>query len=34
MIRNDPSTLEPILGQIAQLSPQLYAVTSSNYLAY
>lgn len=34
MIRNDPSTLEPILGQIAQLSPQLYAVTPSNYLAY
>ena len=26
MIRNDPSTLQPILQQIAQNSPQLYAV--------
>ena len=26
MIRNDPATLQPVLQQIAQNSPQLYAV--------
>lgn len=27
VIRNDPNTLQPILAQISQSSPELYAVS-------
>ena len=30
LIRNDPSALQPILQQIAQTSPQLYALIAQN----